>query len=525
MRIRLSGGKITEYTKDNYHVYAKGDITFTAKKVIQEAPEIIFGKADPHPEQEETTGTTLVELRPLVNMESTTASKVKIAGKEYEVYNGQFGFDWYQQHEVIPWVSHTPVQIESLLQNGIKSIDAQGNTTPYSGQEEALQAYRNTYKQLGLGRKYKTEKYYIPYLALFDEETSRKQDEKMKGKDGYVSPPFRAAFNLYIDVAGKKPEKILVSKNPYFDTNWKEYNERYNSVDFSSLAFTPYYEGLVSNVVLELSCKKSFSEPQKISLWALYAGNPVPQLAGRVIALPNSEAYIQRQKIVLVDTKMDINNTKIDEKFQNGQFQPSNIRYLYYLHQFLLLPEWELLRKNQALDLTHNPDFKTGGYCIDDKTVDKEIRKEDGGVHERLYRALAEAKNDNGKPKYSLYPEGEAVYFFALGLDCNGKQTKGSTHPKNKWVLMFKIQLDSNFPANTPSHECLHALGLAHTFINKKDGMYGSQTGKAESLYRLNPNKKFVFKPNTTLNLMDYSPTPYTSFYWQWKIINPAIEI
>lgn len=122
------------------------------------------------------------------------------------------------------------------------------------------------------------------------------------------------------------------------------------------------------------------------------------------------------------------------------------------------------------------------------------------------------------KKDYPDYAEGYFKLYF-VDVDCKEKgeetetSTSGYSEIDSNWGVMFNNHKDI-----TIAHECLHALGLPHTFFHRK----GS----------------FVYKAMETNNIMDYSHlkydivtqssrTPkerYYTWYWQWKIVNPEIH-
>lgn len=92
--------------------------------------------------------------------------------------------------------------------------------------------------------------------------------------------------------------------------------------------------------------------------------------------------------------------------------------------------------------------------------------------------------------------------------------------------IIFELAA-SNADEQIAAHEFFHVLGLFHTH---KD--------KGENSNIIFPNKKYVFAPNYTTNLMSYSinkkineneiiiyPPCYSTWCWQWAIVNPAIKI
>ena len=73
--------------------------------------------------------------------------------------------------------------------------------------------------------------------------------------------------------------------------------------------------------------------------------------------------------------------------------------------------------------------------------------------------------------------------------------------------LHFKrnLVLFGNRLPTTLCHEALHGLGLSHTHLEEE--------------IILESEKKYVFIKKTTDNIMSYSESRNTTWYWQWKIV------
>ena len=92
--------------------------------------------------------------------------------------------------------------------------------------------------------------------------------------------------------------------------------------------------------------------------------------------------------------------------------------------------------------------------------------------------------------KVELYGFCESVY--------KSGTTKFSHYKKN--LVLF-----ANPEAMVLSHEVLHGMGLHHTHID--DEVIEEST------------RRYVYKENTTDNVMSYASTRKSTWYWQWKIV------
>ena len=69
-----------------------------------------------------------------------------------------------------------------------------------------------------------------------------------------------------------------------------------------------------------------------------------------------------------------------------------------------------------------------------------------------------------------------------------------------------------NRKISTLGHEAYHGFGIYHT--HRDDDL----------LVITQKNKKYVYVPRTTTNIISYSLNRYSSWRWQWNIINPKIK-
>ena len=101
---------------------------------------------------------------------------------------------------------------------------------------------------------------------------------------------------------------------------------------------------------------------------------------------------------------------------------------------------------------------------------------------------------------------------FSMKDDNNTKTSLGGySSGKGADLLVFNIPFEPNHDA-TVSHEIYHSLDIPHTF-NK-----------------LSENSLYVYKPQQTDNIMDYSNLDPTNkkkrslFHWQWLIARKNIK-
>lgn len=116
------------------------------------------------------------------------------------------------------------------------------------------------------------------------------------------------------------------------------------------------------------------------------------------------------------------------------------------------------------------------------------------------------------------------LYFMDVLHKDGSNMVRGYSNPNDNFGIMFK-----NHDPETIAHECLHGLGLPHTFFYGSEEKYGKNT--------------ITYKAQTTKNIMDYSgmknnpleilngkkstyipKEEYYLYYWQWKNVNRNIQ-
>ena len=82
-----------------------------------------------------------------------------------------------------------------------------------------------------------------------------------------------------------------------------------------------------------------------------------------------------------------------------------------------------------------------------------------------------------------------------------------------KNLIIFK-----NRDEYTLNHETYHGFNIKH--IHRELDRFGNII---EHII-LDNNKKYVYKYKVTTNIMAYNSNAFSSWRWQWNIINPKIK-
>ena len=177
------------------------------------------------------------------------------------------------------------------------------------------------------------------------------------------------------------------------------------------------------------------------------------------------------------------------------------------------------------LDLSSNADFKTGGKYVD---INNKINEDSSGFFEEVQRLFFEDKDAKGVLKNAKYTTG---YFtvFSLGADvyddAKGQIASVTTIVAGvqKTTFLKNLILFPKKDFYTMNHEGLHGFNLRHTHrdsnpIDEPNYKYIFPCATA------NPFQSVGNPTQSTNNVMCYRDIAYSTWRWQWHIINPNIS-
>lgn len=259
------------------------------------------------------------------------------------------------------------------------------------------------------------------------------------------------------------------------------------------------------------------------------------KLAGKIIVVRNDSRVRKQQKFVFV--KIRTNVTGIIEE---GEFETNEIINFYNsLYQSLIIPIIETEEK--LLDLSDHRDFKittnSNGRQVYGMFVDNPSGKINiewilyNNTHvtnnfiRNLQALFLNDKDRHGKLKNGKYRN----YFtiFSLGSEIKQAESYGMSDTNRifntniqQWSATFRknIILFKDRDEYTLNHEVLHGLGVYHIHREKdRDGNITEQ----KIIY---PKKKYIYRHEVTTNVMAYNSNAYSTWRWQWHIINTNIK-
>ena len=463
-------------------------------------------------------------------------------------YNGEFGFDWLR-------VKGDPVPKQ------VQDKDSGGSSQPRSGKngksdksgeparpvetsykdiilggfcdgkrnltkDEAYERLKKEYRQVPITfRKGEGSTYFVPYLNLYSEECVK----EMSDLEGVPKPCYKATLRMLVDI------------NEEVDRLEFDYDKDIFEIDRATLTDKAKTEGKTESKdkTIEITCKKSFGDENRgvIRVFAYPKGcadKPMAEqvrlrsLAGKIMVGVNDEQAQKDMKFVLVRVK-----TKIGVDAKTGSFSSDHLRQLSNtLHQMYINPSFEQYLKDKegnvlmdnngnpkiiVLDLIRDKRFMSGGMYVKGGNIQKFTKQRVGMTLQRYLdsnvarylRLVLLRKFPQYHGFFTIFSfdekgfdEEDELYGFCESV-CKRGTTKFSHYKKN--VVFF-----ANPKAMVLSHEVLHGMGLHHTHLDEKV--------VEEDL------RKYVYKKNTTNNVMSYASVRKSTWNWQWEIIRKKLK-
>ena len=258
-------------------------------------------------------------------------------------------------------------------------------------------------------------------------------------------------------------------------------------------------------------------------------------LAGQLCVCANDADHRKVLKVARVSVVVSLTGALIDAKY--GQFPNDEIdRFYNGLYQALIIPE----ETEVELDLVNDTSFQSGGEFINPNgdltglvaTDGVNLTPETqflffswGGIHNHLANKL----KDQEKGKYNNHFKA-----FAIDLMCQ-EAAGGSIYTTSgvaqdigkKNVVITK--LTPTVQKGTYVHEVLHGLGLWHTHLHSNNERLPSCVhyvyyapfaigGAGYPAYLMD-----IANEKTTDNIMSYSQQRYTTWHWQWEIVQSNV--
>jgi type VI secretion system secreted protein VgrG len=428
-----------------------------------------------------------------------------------DTWKGEFGFDWLREKD--NGLSKEP-DYQSIIEGGYKDGKDDLNK---------IQAYAQLkveYENITIARKVPTAtsitEYFVPYLTLFSKEFVDTMPANTT-----LKPKYEAELKILLDIEVEELDQL---KFDYDDTLFE--------IDCPVLAQKTKTSGLVDRRdTIKIKCLKDLDSDKEITIYAYPkdsvtadANNTPSQgihqrkLAGKIIVLKNDASARKEEKFVLV--RVNVNTQKGDVI---GSFSPAEHQNLYNsLHQAMIVPTVE----ETTLDLSCSPDFETGGKHLTGTNI-KLSYPNSNGIEVKNINLYTDCKTafENVKDASGVLINAKYNGFFTIfkfGINSNQYFALGAVQEIATHNVMMFTPLDGGDDC-TLNHETLHGLGLCHTHrdtrpLHRKGYKYIYPNAGASLLQPIrNPR-------DSTDNVMCYRDVAYTTWHWQWKIINTNIN-
>ena len=480
------------------------------------------------------------------NVSSSPKEEIGLAVVHFrplDSWRGEFGFDWLRINDgnLLPNDSVYATIIDGGYGDGIVDLTRGATGTAY--EKLKTQYHQHTIKRKNTTN---TDTYFIPYLTLFSKEFV--DNLATSPNRPAVLPQYEAEIQLLIEIE-EDIEKLEF-----------EYEKEFFKLDKNILSHKTK-TSLTKGETIKITCLKDLDRDKEIKIYVYPKINTEPELilgseiqaveeqatsnelesflcrklAGKIIVLQNNHQARDEQKFVFVPVITNITG-RSEEK---GEFRPEEtINFYNSLYQSLVIPIVE--NYNGYLDLSANQDFQVcrdeRGNLVRGKYIfgrtfalfeDWKEENSDGTTKTTFHKVVQDLffqdKDKEGKLKNIKYKQGYFTVFALKGdvYDNAQGQIEGKKILINnqlKTIFLKNLIIFKNRDEYTLNHETYHGFNIKH--IHRELDRFGNII---EHII-LDNNKKYVYKYKVTTNIMAYNSNAFSSWRWQWNIINPKIK-
>lgn len=428
-------------------------------------------------------------------------------------WKGEFGFDWLREKDN---GLNTEPDYESIVESGYK--DGISNLTNI----EAFSNLKLEYRTIPITRKItsgtSTTEYLVPYLTLFSKEFVDTLPKPI-----FAEPRFEAELKLLIDIE----EDLDKLKFDYDDALFE-----LSEIILTEKAKTNGLED--KNIKIKIKCLKDLDRNHDINIYAYPKGVTIAsratlepnidkrKLAGKITVLKNDVTARKEGKFALIRVKTNVAGIPV-AGLAVGSFSSAEKVNLYNaLHQALIVPVVEEV----ILDLSTHADFTGTGKHLTGTNI-KYSYAASNGVMLRNPTLYSDCQNNflNATDSAGTFINAKYNGYFTIfkfGINSNKFSVLGAVEEIGvSNVIMFTLIGGDDCTLN---HETLHGLGLCHSHRdhviipnNRSNYIYTYPNALASAIQPV-PNPL-----HSTDNVMCYRSIAYTTWRWQWKIINSNI--
>ena len=459
-----------------------------------------------------------------------------------EDWRGEFGFDWLREVDnaqtsfiVSNSQQFTDENYYMLLESGYGDGQRK-DLTPNEAYEKLKRQYlRHPINKEGMTNMNEDE-YYVPYLTLFP-----KSYVDTINPTPAVSPMYQATLRMLGEITEDIDRLEFKYDETLFELDKKVLSNKSKIEDLEFLQET-----------ITITCKEELDSDKEIRLYA-YPKRPAVtsytdkkgtrpsadldqlvhrRLAGKIIVVKNDATVRKEEKFVLVKVQTNILNGGDKEK--GGFDDDEKMSFYNTLHQALIIPKVEEYGGENSevyLNLSADRRFRSGGKYVErEKLKTKFYTNQQRQIVKSEFLKYVQEAFFNDPPENRVRYAGYfTVFAFEVGNPDTGGETAAEFELLNRVVIASAIKFFKNVALyagrgnNAFCHEALHGLGLYHTHREEKSTINGRKVD-TEPIIK-DSKKKYVYKHKTTTNVMSYNqPRNYTTWRWQWSIINPNIS-
>ena len=415
-----------------------------------------------------------------------------------EDWKGEFGFDWMRD-KYFPFKNE--LAYKDIISSGYSTKEDEHGKRRDLTKDEAYSQLRGEYEHHPMQIDGIDEnEYFAPYLTLFS-----KPFVDTLGIAPFARPKYEATLQLIVGIERELESFYIECTNP------ERINIRTEGLTDKNTT------SLKKGGTITITCNQDLDKNEEICIYAYPKGThnrEEAKLAGKLIILKNDRSTRKEKKIVLVKIETDIDKNGKNER---EDFSLEEKTMLYNaLHQALIIPIVEYT----TLNLSSNSEFQIGGDFI----ADGKIQMTSPTIRERVYNRLQELFfQQNARYRDNYFT------IFKFGVESNKDGLLGETQDiKTENVIIFTLPRGNE--DYTLAHETLHGLGLYHTHREVKfvkiDGYETKLMMHDEVIIPYDrSNKKYIYFYGSTTNIMSYGTlNKFTTWHWQWLIINPNLR-
>jgi phage-related baseplate assembly protein len=415
-----------------------------------------------------------------------------------EDWRGEFGFDWMRD-KYFPFKNE--LAYKDIISSGYSTKEDEHGKRRDLTKDEAYSQLRGEYEHHPMQIDGIDEnEYFAPYLTLFS-----KTFVDTLGIAPFARPKYEATLQLIVGIERELESFYIECTNP------ERINIRTEGLTDKNTT------SLKKGGTITITCNQDLDKNEEICIYAYPKGThnrEEAKLAGKLIILKNDRSTRKEKKIVLVKIETDIDKNGKNER---EDFSLEEKTMLYNaLHQALIIPIVEYT----TLNLSSNSEFQIGGDFI----ADGKIQMTSPTIRERVYNRLQELFfQQNARYRDNYFT------IFKFGVESNKDGLLGETQDiKTENVIIFTLPRGNE--DYTLAHETLHGLGLYHTHREVKfvkiDGYETKLMMHDEVIIPYDrSNKKYIYFYGSTTNIMSYGTlNKFTTWHWQWLIINPNLR-